>query len=112
MREFLGKTVTMMVDRPLGSHHPRYPDMIYPINYGYIAEIIGGDGEAQDAYLIGVDVPVEAFEGHVIAVIHRLDDHEDKWVIAPPGKSFTTEEIMQAVQFQEQYFRCEIFVSA
>ena len=50
----LGKTVTVTIDRPLGSRHPRHPDLLYPINYGYIAGIMGGDGEEQDAYLLGV----------------------------------------------------------
>lgn len=106
----LGCQVTVKMDRPLGSAHPRHPDMVYPVNYGYVPDVIGGDGEEQDAYVLGVDVPLETFTGDVIAVIHRLDDVEDKWVVAPAGSTFTAEEIRRAVWFQEQYFHSEIIL--
>ena len=102
------KTVKVIIDRPLGSFHPKHKDLYYPINYGYVPDIIGGDGEEQDAYILGVDTPLKEFCGTVIAIIHRLDDVEDKWVVAPAGMSFTEEEIFQAVKFQEQYFKIEI----
>ena len=106
----IGEFVTVTVDRPLGSYHPEHPDMYYPINYGYIEGIMAPDGEEQDAYILGVDVPVEEFTGRVIAVIHRFDDVEEKWVVAPDGVSFTKEEIAEQVRFQEQYFQTEIIV--
>ena len=40
----------------------------------------------------------------MIAVIHRLDDVEDKWVVTPEGSNFTKDQIRSAVHFQEQYF--------
>ena len=82
--------------------------MQYPINYGYVAGILAPDGEEQDAYILGVDEPVKEFTGRKIAVIHRMDDCEDKWVIASEGTSFTLKEIQDAVFFQEQYFHSEI----
>lgn len=106
----LGDIVTVTVDRPLGSYHPEHPDMYYPVNYGYIEGVIAPDGEEQDAYILGVDVPVEKFTGRVIAVIHRFDDVEDKWVVAPEGVSFTKDEIAEQVRFQEKYFQTEIIV--
>ena len=106
----LGKTVTVTVDRPLGSYHPEHADMYYPINYGCIEGIIAPDGEDQDAYILGVDVPVEQFTGKIIAIIHRFDDVEEKWVVAPEGRSFTKDEIAEAVRFQEQYFQSEIIM--
>ena len=112
MIEILGKIVTVTVDRPLGSCHPRYPELIYPINYGYVAGVMGGDGEAQDAYVLGVDMPLETFEGRVIAVIHRLDDEEDKWVVAPKGHFCTAEDIEKAVAFQEKFFCHELLMAA
>ncbi len=102
--------VKVIVDRPLGSRHPKYTDMIYPVNYGYIEGIIAGDGEEQDVYILGVDVPVTEFVGEVIAVIRRLDDLEDKWVVAEKGRSFTKEEIAAATAFQEKYFNTEIIM--
>ncbi len=104
----IGDIVTVTIDRPLGSYHPEHPDMYYHVNYGYIEGITAPDGEEQDAYILGVDVPVEEFTGRVIAVIHRFDDVEEKWVVAPEGVSFTKEEIAEQVRFQEQYFDSEI----
>ncbi len=95
---------TAHVDRPLGTAHPRHPEMIYPVNYGYIPGIIAGDGAEQDVYILGVKEPLQTFTGELIAIIHRRDDVEDKWVLAPEGMRFTRKEIMEAVRFQEQFF--------
>ena len=103
-----GSIVKVAVDRPLGSYHPTYKDTRYPINYGYVDGIIAPDGEEQDAYILGIDTPVKEFTGRKIAIVHRMDDREDKWVIAPEGVSFTLEEIKEAVRFQERYFHSEI----
>lgn len=104
----IGDVVTVTVDRPLGSYHPEHKDMYYPINYGYVAGTMAPDGEEQDAYLLGVDEAVESFTGKIIAVLHRLDDVEDKWVVCPEDMSFSREEILEKVRFQEQYFQSEI----
>ncbi len=104
----IGKTVTVTIDRPLGSCHPEHSDMIYPVNYGYIEGIMAPDGEEQDAYVLGVDKAVKEFTGKVIAIIHRYDDVEEKWVVAPDGVDFSNEEIEKQVRFQEQYFKYEI----
>lgn len=104
----IGNIVTVTVDRPLGSHHPVHKELYYPINYGYVKGVLAPDGEEQDAYIIGVDVPVKVYTGKVVAVIHRRDDVEDKWVVCPMDRTFTREEIMEQVKFQEQYFETEI----
>lgn len=104
----IGNVVKVIVDRPLGSYHPKHKDIYYTINYGYIPGIIAPDGEEQDAYILGVDEPVSEFVGKVIAIIHRLDDVEDKWVVAPENMTFTKEEIMAQTAFQEQFFYTEI----
>ncbi len=100
----IGQMVKVVIDRPLGSYHPEYKDMFYPINYGYIEGIIAPDGEEQDAYVLGVNIPIKDFTGKVIAVIHRHDDIEDKWVVAPDGMDFSEQEIIEQVYFQERYF--------
>ena len=102
------RTVHVTIDRPLGSRHPGYQDMIYEVNYGYVDGILGGDGEWQDAYVLGIDKAIEEFDGEVIAVIRRLNDNEEKWVVAPNGITFTDEEILRAVSFQEKYFSIRI----
>ncbi len=104
----LGKTVTVQVDRPLGSRHPNHSDILYPVNYGFVEGIAAGDGEWQDVYILGVEEPVAQFTGPVIAIVHRFDDAEEKWVAAPAGMTFTKEEIAQKLHFQERYFRTEI----
>lgn len=104
----IGRTVTVTVDRPLGSYHPKHKDIYYPINYGYIEGIIAQDGEEQDVYILGVDKPVDRFTGRIIAVVHRNDDVEEKWVAAPENMDFTKEEIVKQVEFQEQYFDSEV----
>ena len=106
----LGKTVKVIIDRPLGTYHPKHKDLYYPINYGYIEDIIAPDGEEQDAYILGVNEPVSEFTGKIIAIIKRLDDVEEKWVVAPENMTFTKDEIMSQVEFQEKYFKTEIIM--
>lgn len=104
----MGKIVTVIVDRPIGSYHPDYPDTYYPINYGYIEGTMAADGEEQDAYILGVSEPILKFTGRVIAIIKREDDIEQKWVVAPDGVSFTKEEIEKLTYFQEKFFISKI----
>ena len=101
----LGSIVKVTVDRPLGSRHPEHSDIFYTVNYGYIEGVTAPDGEEQDAYILGVNEAVEEFIGKVIAIIHRFDDIEEKWVVAPEGADFTREEIERAVYFQEKFFK-------
>lgn len=108
MNSVIGRKVTVTVDRPLGSYHPNHKDMYYPINYGYVEGIIAPDGEEQDVYILGVDEAIDKFTGKIIAIVHRNDDVEEKWVVAPEGMTFTKEEIREQIHFQEQYFDSEI----
>ena len=101
--DFIGKVVTVKVDRPLGSQHPVY-GLIYPLNYGYVPGVMAPDGEELDAYILGVFEPLGDFEGDCIAVIHRLDDDDDKLVIAPKGKHYNDEQIQALTEFQERFF--------
>ena len=107
--DIVGKTVSGTVDRPLGSVHPRIPDLKYPINYGYVNGITGGDGSGQDVYILGTNTPLDSFEGKVIAVWHRYNDIEDKWIVSTDGRDYTDEEIASAIDFQERYFDGELF---
>lgn len=101
IQNLMGKMVHVQVDRPIGYVHG---DMVYPVNYGYIPGIIAGDGEEQDAYILGVSQPVSSFDGWVVGAIRRKNDCEDKLVVAPDGMVFHQGQIAQAVHFQEQYF--------
>ena len=106
----IGQVVEVIIDRPLGSAHPNDPECIYPLNYGFVPGVYAGDGEEQDVYVMGVTERISRFTGRVIAVIHRLNDNEDKWVAAPEGMCFTEAEIRAATHFIEQYFESEIEV--
>lgn len=100
----IGSMVRGVVDRPVGSVHPEYPRTVYPINYGYVEGVLGGDGEAQDAYVLGTEEPLATFEGEVIAIYHRTNDGEDKWIVSLTDRQYTDAEILAAIDFQEKYF--------
>ena len=81
-----------------------------PINYGYIPNLIGGDGEWQDVYIISenVSAPLEVFEGELVAISHRADDVETKWILITAGELVTYDQIKQSTHFLEQYFTSTI----
>ena len=110
LRELIGSEVTVTVDRPRGSHHPQYEDMVYPVNYGYIEGMMAPDGEEQDAYILGQDVPLSSFTGIVAAVIERKDDMEDKLVVVPEGMTFSKEQIEALTEFQEKFFDSRVIM--
>ena len=101
--EYLNEIVKVKVDRKLGSKHPKY-NYVYPINYGYVPDTISGDGEELDCYIIGVFDPVLEFEGRCIAIIKRINDNDDKLIIAPKDKEYSDEAIEALVEFQERFF--------
>lgn len=100
---FIGKTVDVEIDRPLGSRHPDH-GYIYPVNYGFVPGVMGLDGEELDAYVLGVDEPIERITGRCIAVIRRSNDADDKLVVVPGGEHFTDEQIWGLTAFQERFF--------
>lgn len=110
VKSYLGKTVSIKIDRPVGSIHPGHSDITYPINYGYIPNVLGGDGEDLDVYLLGTDTPIKECTARIIGIVHRHNDVEDKLIAAPEGKTFTKEDIAKLVNFQEQFFETEIEV--
>lgn len=106
-REYLGKIVTVKMDRPLGSAHPKH-GFIYMVNYGFIPNTISGDGEELDAYILGEFKPLDEFTGKVIAIIHRVNDDDDKLVVVANDKNYTDEQIVALTEFQERWFKSEI----
>ncbi len=101
----IGMTVKGDIDRPIGSRHPEYPDLVYEVNYGYVCGVFAKDGEEQDVYVLGMDYPAEEFCGRVIAVYRRDDDVEDKWIVSADGSEYSDEEILAKIYFQEKYFK-------
>ena len=101
LNALLGQKVHIIVDRPIGYEHN---GIVYPVNYGYVPGMPGGDGEEQDAYILGIKEPLAEFDGWVIGGIRRLNDEEDKLVVAPEYEVFHQAEIQEELYFQEQFF--------
>ena len=49
-------------------------------------------------------LPIEEFEGHVIAIIHRTNDDDDKLVVAPKSVDYSDDAIRAMTEFQERFF--------
>ena len=105
--DFLGSDVEVIMDRPLGTKHPKH-GFVYEANYGYVPGTRSPDGEELDAYALGMDRPIARFSGTCIALVHRLTEDDDKLIIVPAGTDLSDEEIERAVAFQEGGFPHEI----
>ena len=103
-KKYIGKILNVKIDRKIGDKHPEY-ESIYPVNYGYIPNTISDDGEEIDCYVLGVLEPIKEFNGRCIAIIHRINDNDDKLVIVPDGLECSDEEIEGLVEFQEKFFK-------
>ena len=104
---YLNQNDRVKVDRPLGSKHPKH-GFIYPVNYGFVPDTISGDGEELDCYVLGVFEPLNEFTGKCIAIIHRINDNDDKLIIVPENRNFSNKEIDVLIEFQERFFKHEI----
>lgn len=107
MEAYLGQYVTVKMDRPLGSTHPKH-NFIYSLNYGFIPNTTSGDGEEIDVYIIGEFEPLETYEGYVVAIIKRTNDIEDKLVVCKELNKYSKEQIKALVEFQERFFESTI----
>lgn len=105
--KYIGDIIEVKIDRPLGSKHPEH-GFIYPVNYGYVPNTVSSDGEELDCYVLGIFEPLESFKGKCIAIIHRLNDNDDKLIIVPDNRSFSNKEIRVLTEFQERFFKSEI----
>ncbi|MBO4283714.1 MAG: NUDIX domain-containing protein [Clostridia bacterium] len=101
----LGKTVTLIVDRPMGSVHPDRPDLVYPINCGYPRDLVIPGESRLGVYILGVPNPVHTFTGRVIAVIFRENGEGVRWVVAPEGREYDQARILSEVWFRERDFK-------
>lgn len=108
IENYIGKTIKIKIDRKLGDKHPKW-DFIYPVNYGFVPGVMSGDGEELDAYILGVFEPIEEFEGKVIAIVHRINDDDDKLIVTEKNKNYTDEQIRALTEFQERFFESVIY---
>ena len=107
---YIGKEIKVEIDRPIGSTHPKYPNFKYTVNYGFVPNTISGDGEEIDCYVLGENNPLDEYIGKCIAVIHRMDEDDDKLIIVPEGKEFLKREIRALTDFQERYYKSTIIM--
>lgn len=108
LETMIGQNINVFIDRPIGSVHPKHNDIIYPINYGYIKEILAVDGDYQDVYVLGEDNVIDYCSGKVYAVIERENDVEDKLIVTTDDKDYSNEEIKEKINFQEKFFKYKI----
>ena len=101
---YIGQLVPVKIDRPLGSKHPKY-GFEYPINYGFIPFTKSSDEEELDAYVLMFDEPLKEYVGRCIAVVHRLDDDDDKLIVVPEAYDLSDEQIEEDIAFQEKWFK-------
>ncbi len=66
----------MVIDRPRGSRHPRYPDYVYPLDYGYLAGTVSPDGGGIDLWR--GSLPGGAPVAVIVSVDYRKKDSEMK----------------------------------
>lgn len=108
--EYLQKEVYAKIDRQLGSKPIKeHPDFEYKLNYGYIPDTVSGDGEELDCYVLGIDIPINEFKGKCIAIIHRINENDDKLIIVPENKDYTIDEIAKLTYFSEQHHKSFIY---
>ena len=106
---YLGKAVRIVIDRPIGYIHTKgEKTLVYPINYGYIPGVLGGDGEELDVYLLGVEHAVKEYTGRIIGIVFRENDVEDKLIMAPENLLFTAGAIADMIEFQEKYYKTRV----
>lgn len=100
--------VEVIVDRPIGFVNEF--GNVYNINYGYIPNIIGGDGEEQDAYIIDsqINKPINRYTGKLIAIVYRKDDVETKWIIS--NEKYNEIEIYDKIKFIENFFDSKVIL--
>lgn len=104
-RKILGKTVTVIIDQPYGAMDLRNPDVLNPLNSGYVEEdITSEDKEFQEAYVYGPQEPLEKFTGIVIGIIYHRNDSSSRWIVAPAGMTIDRNAIIQQVGYEEQYY--------
>lgn len=111
MKSLIGMELDALITRPIGTVHPRYKDIIYEVNYGVVKDFELKDGKELKTYIVGESMPTElngTYHGKVLAILHRLNDENDRIIIAPIGRTLSDEEIISKTEFAEQYFVSEI----
>ncbi len=95
--DLLVATQMLVIDRPKGSTHPRYPDLVYPLDYGFLEGTTTVDGAGIDVWRGTGEVSLK-----VVALILTVDlkkkDSEIKIML-----SCTESELQKALDFQNTF---------
>lgn len=65
----------LTIDRPRFTAHPHFPEVVYPLDYGYINDTVGLDDQEIDVF---VGTAPTGLVGALLTVDHRKGDHEFK----------------------------------
>ncbi|MFC2078406.1 inorganic pyrophosphatase [Candidatus Bipolaricaulota bacterium] len=88
----------VVIDRPAGSQHPRYPEFVYPFDYGYLAGTTAIDGGGIDVWVGSLGS--RAVTGAVFTVDVHKNDAEVKILIGCTGDEMTAIETYHNAQSQ------------
>ena len=94
---------TLIIDRPKNSAHPRYPDSIYPVDYGYLEDTHSGDGHGIDVWR--GTLPDNTVQAFLVTVDMIKKDSEIKLVVG-----CTEEEINLLYPYTKSYSMASILV--
>lgn len=86
------KAGEIVIDRPKGSAHPRFEQIVYPLDYGYIAGTSSMDGEGIDVWL--GSLPEKRVNAMVATVDLLKRDSESKLLVGT-----TPEEAQRILAF-------------
>ena len=104
----LGEKYKVIITNPIGSRLDTNNKVVFKVNYGIVEGVLDASGEPQYAYVLDADEPIESFEGHLVAIVHRVNDVENKWIIS--NYHLSKEEIYEKISFIEGFFNIEIIL--
>ena len=98
------KSSEIVIDRPKGTAHPRYPDLIFPLDYGYLKGTTGGDGD-------GIDVWMGTAKNKKLTAIGCTVDMKKKDAEIKLIIGCTDEEIAIIEKFHNGFYMSAIIIS-
>lgn len=99
LEELVGQS-DVVIDRPKGSAHPKFPHTIYPVDYGYLQNTTSMDGEGIDVW-VGT-APERTVDAIVCVVDGWKRDSEIKILI---GCTRQEQDQIEAFHNRSQYMK-------
>ncbi len=95
----LVRSSEIVIDRPRGTAHPKYPGLIYPVDYGYLKNTSSMDGEGIDVY---AGTGKKALDALICTIDLLKRDSEIKLLL---GCTEAEKEILLEVHNQTRYMK-------